>query len=146
MGHNLTFAFTSRGLSDLYFQRVICLACANGFDHKWHWKIRLPRMMLYIFMLSTLVSVQVRNSTIESIEAVWKFASWRWRSGANFQTASKSDRLLAPAFALDFIGNTPAGFLDQSDAAHPAGFPIMTIYLTILDFVGNAPNRPEHFR
>ena len=28
---------------------------------------------------------------------------------------------------LDFIGNAPAGFTDQPDAAHPAGFPIMTI-------------------
>ena len=30
-------------------------------------------------------------------------------------------------YILDFIGNAPAGFLDQSDAAHPAGFPIVTI-------------------
>ena len=29
-------------------------------------------------------------------------------------------------FLLDFIGNASVGFLDQSDAAHPAGFPIMT--------------------
>ena len=27
---------------------------------------------------------------------------------------------------IDFIGNAPAGFTDQADAAHPAGFPIMT--------------------
>ncbi|VFM97712.1 MAG: hypothetical protein BECKG1743E_GA0114224_101475 [Candidatus Kentron sp. G] len=48
----------------------------------------------------------------------------------------KSDRLLgnrrAPYstrrdWSLDFIGNTPAGFSDQSDAIHPVGFPIMTI-------------------
>ena len=28
---------------------------------------------------------------------------------------------------LDFIGNAPTGFSDQSDAIHPAGFPIITI-------------------
>lgn len=28
--------------------------------------------------------------------------------------------------SLDFIGNVPVGFLDQSDAGHPAEFPIMT--------------------
>ena len=26
---------------------------------------------------------------------------------------------------LDFIGNAPTGFSDQSDAIHPAGFPII---------------------
>ena len=30
------------------------------------------------------------------------------------------------ASPIDFIGNAPIGFLDQSDAVHPAGFPIMT--------------------
>nr|VFJ66460.1 MAG: hypothetical protein BECKFM1743A_GA0114220_104143 [Candidatus Kentron sp. FM] len=30
------------------------------------------------------------------------------------------------ACSTNFIGNAPTDFLDQSDAAHPAGFPIMT--------------------
>ena len=38
----------------------------------------------------------------------------------------KLQMMLYPSI-LDFIGNTPAGFSDQSDAIHPVGFPIMTI-------------------
>ena len=36
-------------------------------------------------------------------------------------------RIYRIAWSLDFIENAPIGFLDQSDAVHPAGFPIMTI-------------------
>ncbi|VFM96555.1 MAG: hypothetical protein BECKG1743F_GA0114225_101695 [Candidatus Kentron sp. G] len=41
-------------------------------------------------------------------------------------TLGVQDDFYIQLIRLDFIGNTPADSPDQSDTAHPAGFPIMT--------------------